>query len=200
MPPPDTAPSCSTTVRAAPDDERVTGALDTIGNLLNIGGILVALAGLLLESRQRRWSVLGERGQEMRLWLGRAWRKVTGKPPRTIHVSGSAEGRLQLDGIGFVTVQKPVNPNDPLPVVLEALQDNMREMVKSSEEQQKWHRERLGERLEVLDRRIAATGERLAEEAEADSEIAARSLRLEVWGLAVALIGTGFSSLASLLG
>lgn len=176
----------------------MTDVLDTLGSVLNIGGILVALFGLLVESRQRRWSVLGERGEKVAHWLRRIWRKVRRTQPHSVHVTGTGIG-VAIGGTGFVTVLRPVNPEDPLPVVLEALQHNMRELVRSSESKQEWHRERMSQGIEVLSKRIAATGARMVEEAEKDKVIAARSLRLEVWGLAVALLGTGFSSLASLL-
>ena len=178
----------------------MTGALDTIGNLLNIGGILVALFGLILESRQRRWPVLGKRGQRLRHMAIRVWARLRRKPPQVVAI-GTAKGHgLALGGTAFGLALKPVNAEAPLSDLLDALQYNMREMLKSSEAKQDWLRERQAERIEALKHRLDATNQRITDESSTEREIASRSLRLEVWGLAVALLGTGVSSVASLLG
>jgi hypothetical protein len=183
--------------------------LDDLGSALNVAGILVAMAGLLTESRTRRWSLVGARGQRAVKWIARIWSKLRRRPeppPAQVTMTGTAGGRLGLDGYAEAHWWPTVDPNASVAEVVDVLRADMRRLIATSEGKQEFQRKRQTKRIDAVrdqasevGQRVAALDTRVTAEARAESQIASRSLRLEVWGLAVALTGTGLSSVASLL-
>ena len=182
----------------ASDDVGVD-TLETIGNWLNVIGVVIALSGLVVETHRRRLPVLGERGQRAMARLKRAWRNMAIREPQRRVFSGSASGGYGYEGVAFGMMPQKVDPEDPVHVQIEAFQHNMREMLKSSEAQQALYREDQSKQADALLRRIDRVSETMRHEAQAEKHITSRSVRVELWGVAVALLGTGLSAMAQLI-
>jgi hypothetical protein len=95
-------------------------------------------------------------------------------------------------------VLKGVDPETPPPVIVEALQHDMRDLVRFSEQGQDWERQRQSQRIEAVSRRVDLLREQ-QRQAGLDERLVARSLRIAAWGLVIPLLGTGISSIAALL-
>lgn len=179
-------------------------ALLVTGAALNFGGILIALLGLFVESRERRWPLLARNRRAIRSWLRRQWRRWFPRAAPSVSVSTRTDrGGRRRSGIGVVAMQRPVDPDASLPEILDALQHNMRELVLSSERKQDWQRKResrrQSRRIEGLSHRLDDLREERGQEALRERRIAARSLRTAAWGLVIALLGTGLGCVGALL-
>ena len=195
--------------------------IDSLGDMLTVFGIGIALVTLIQEMRLRNHSILNEKARAQLAQVKQRLRALAKRDPEseTEGHSGSASGAILLSGeasgrsnaTAFASVTMALDPSDPIEKQIEALDFNMTQMWTSMEAQQTVHREgdakraetnsaRETERSEALRAQIDSLAVSIATEERKDAEIGERSNRREVWGLGIALVGTALSSIAQSLG
>ena len=163
--------------------------LKVTGIMLNVVGLAITLVGIVRESRERRAPLL--RPHEAAL-VHRV-RRAVGLQGPTVHMTaGAAIGRVEMWANAIV--QSPRNPDDPVDAQLEAIEKNFDAKLDSLKSQMNRNLELQGRRMTELADQHSSLAERVAESEQADREATSNSLRLETFGIALALLGTSLSA------
>ena len=173
--------------------------LDTIGNVLSIVGIVIALFALLSEGRTRDVQIGGKVWGWVRHRAVVMWARIRKRPPQRVEI-GPAIDTIGLTDSFEVRHTRQVDPAAPVAEQLAALDHNLREGIEHLERRQDGSAERLSERIENVRHAVRDTHARVVENEREEKEIATASLRREMWGLLLAGVGTALSAVASLFG
>jgi hypothetical protein len=163
--------------------------LKVTGIMLNVVGLAITLVGIVRESRERRAPLL--RHHEAAL-VHRVRRALGLQGPSVHMTAGAAVGQVEMWANAIV--QSPRNPDDPVDAQLEAIEKNFDAKLDGLKSQMNRNLELQGRRMTELADQHSSLAERVAESEQADREATSNSLRLETFGIALALLGTSLSA------
>lgn len=159
------------------------------GITLNVIGLAITLYGIVRESRDRRAPLLRPREVAALLRIRRAlgWRQDA--------KVGAATATVHMESWVNAIVQSPRVPSDPLETQLSAIEANFDRKLDGLKRQVDRDLELQGRRISKLGDEHSSLAGRVVDSEKEDRAIAASSLRIEVFGVALALLGTSLSAL-----
>jgi hypothetical protein len=175
-------------------------AWDAFGNFVSLAGIAISAVAYLVEHRGRS---LGELEPGLLRFIRKVraglYRLLGIKRGVTIH-AGMAADTLVFGGEARGEVWTPINDTDPLDAQLAATISNVERLRQRVNNDWADLREKQREDRRVIEERLSDLERARQEQDRADQALATRSMRWQVRGLALALVGTAVSAVATLVG
>lgn len=171
--------------------------VQAVGDVTTILGLAIAVGGLAWESRDRSLRVIDYAA--IRLRVRRLLRRPQAAPARGIGAAGTVEAAGHFFGL----LQTPVDPAAPVADQIDALNQNLDRVRRHLTEVMDYWRQH---DRQYVDKRLAENSERVGEletwrahQSREEARITTKAMRVELAGLALALVGALLSAIARLI-